>query len=62
MNIVRDVFQILHVSLNKKFSKESKVRVRGIVDLNESPRVLTTTNFAAINLKSDQFIRKVGWF
>lgn len=50
MNIMCDIFKILHVSLNKKSPQKCKIGMNGIVNLDKSPWILSTPEFFALNL------------
>ena len=50
VHIVRDIFEILHVSLDEEATEEGKVRVLGVVDLNEAPGVLTAADLLSLDL------------
>ena len=51
MYIVSDVFEILHVRLYDESPEQGEVWVFDVVDLHETPGVLSTTQLLAVHLK-----------
>lgn len=50
VDVVRDVFEILHVSLNEESPEEGEVRMFRVLNFNETPRKLPAANPFAGNL------------
>ena len=48
---MRDIFEVLHVSLDEKSAQQCKVRVRRIVHLHKPPRVLPAANAFSLHLR-----------
>ena len=55
MHIMCDILEILHVCLDEEPPQERKVRVLGVVNLNEAPRVLAAADLLALDLKLTLF-------
>ena len=47
-NVVRELAELLHVSTDEHLAELDEVAVVFVVDLNDTPRVRTTANLAAI--------------
>ena len=56
VHIMCDIFEILHVSLNKKFPEQGKVWVLWVVNFYKTPGVLSPSNLSSgYLLKQERF-------